>query len=68
LLSASAGEDVVRGRPSESSSGSAAEPFSEEALAAGVGLALLAGLVDDVEVTAAGDGSGSVVRMSWPVG
>ena len=44
------------------------EPFSEEALAAGVGLALLAGLVDDLEVTAAEDGSGSVVRMSWPVG
>jgi anti-sigma regulatory factor (Ser/Thr protein kinase) len=46
----------------------ATEPFSEEALAAGVGLALLAGLVDDVEVTPADDGSGSIVRMSWPVG
>jgi anti-sigma regulatory factor (Ser/Thr protein kinase) len=46
----------------------AADPFSEEALAAGVGLALLAGLVDDVEVIPAQDGNGSVVRMSWPVG
>ena len=46
----------------------ATEPFSEEALAAGVGLALLAGLVDDVEVIAVEDGSGSIVRMSWPVG
>jgi anti-sigma regulatory factor (Ser/Thr protein kinase) len=43
------------------------EAFSEEALAAGVGLALLAGLVDDVDVTALEDGSGSVVRMSWPI-
>jgi anti-sigma regulatory factor (Ser/Thr protein kinase) len=43
------------------------EAFPEEALAAGVGLALLAGLVDDVEVTEAGEGHGSVVRMSWPL-
>jgi len=43
------------------------EAFSEEALAAGVGLALLAGLVDDVDVTALEDGTGSVVRMSWPI-
>jgi anti-sigma regulatory factor (Ser/Thr protein kinase) len=43
------------------------EPFAEEAIAAGVGLALLAGLVDDVEVTPAENGVGSVVRMSWPV-
>ena len=40
--------------------------FSEEDLAVGVGLALLAGLVDDVTVKAAEDGSGTVVRMSWP--
>jgi anti-sigma regulatory factor (Ser/Thr protein kinase) len=44
------------------------EEFSEEALAAGVGLALLSGLVDDVEVAPVDDGTGSVVRMSWPVG
>jgi anti-sigma regulatory factor (Ser/Thr protein kinase) len=69
LLSASAGEELGRG--GSSGSGRLEEPteaFSEEALAAGVGLALLAGLVDDVEVAAAADGSGSVVRMSWPVG
>jgi anti-sigma regulatory factor (Ser/Thr protein kinase) len=46
----------------------ASEPFSEEALAAGVGLALLAWLVDDVEVIAVQDGRGSIVRMSWPIG
>ncbi len=41
--------------------------FSEEAVAAGVGLALLTGLVDDVSVTAAADGAGTVVAMSWPL-
>lgn len=41
--------------------------FSEEELAAGVGLALLAGLVDDLAVNPAEDGSGFVVRMSWPL-
>jgi anti-sigma regulatory factor (Ser/Thr protein kinase) len=66
LLSATTGEGS--GAPAvEPSNGPVPEPFSEEALAAGVGLALLAGLVEDVEVSAIGDGSGSVVRMSWPV-
>ena len=46
----------------------AAEPFAEEAIAAGVGLALLAGLVDDLQVLPASDGKGSIVRMSWPIG
>jgi anti-sigma regulatory factor (Ser/Thr protein kinase) len=40
---------------------------SEEEVAAGVGLALLTGLVDDVAVTAADDRDGTVVQMSWPV-
>jgi anti-sigma regulatory factor (Ser/Thr protein kinase) len=47
---------------------SASEPFAEEAIAAGVGLALLAGLVDDLQVGPAADGTGTVVRMSWPIG
>jgi anti-sigma regulatory factor (Ser/Thr protein kinase) len=70
LLHASAPAPASGGGPESASADAApgSEPFSEEALAAGVGLALLAGLVDDVEVTAAEDGSGSVVRMSWPVG
>jgi anti-sigma regulatory factor (Ser/Thr protein kinase) len=71
LLGAAASEEPGRSRGVEPLSGmlnEPSEPFSEEALAAGVGLALLAGLVDDVEVAAALDGTGSVVRMSWPVG
>ncbi|HEV2088643.1 MAG TPA: ATP-binding protein [Cryptosporangiaceae bacterium] len=42
--------------------------FSEEAVVAGVGLALLTGLVDDVSVTAAAEGVGTLVEMSWPLG
>jgi hypothetical protein len=32
-----------------------------------MGLALLAGLVDDLEVSALADGVGTEVRMSWPL-
>ncbi len=70
LLGAAASEEPGRGHSAEPLAGmlnEPAEPFSEEALAAGVGLALLAGLVDDVEVAPAADGKGSVVRMSWPI-
>jgi hypothetical protein len=35
-------------------------------LTAGVGLTLLTGLVKDLVVVAAADGSGTEVRMSWP--
>ncbi|GAA0263522.1 ATP-binding protein [Cryptosporangium japonicum] len=42
-----------------------AETESEEEVAAGVGLALLTGLVDDVTVTPATDRDGTVVRMTW---
>lgn len=45
-----------------------ADPMSEEAVAAGMGLALLAGLVDDLDVVTTGDGGGTEVRMSWPLG
>jgi anti-sigma regulatory factor (Ser/Thr protein kinase) len=48
--------------------GSGPESLSEEVLAARMGLALLAGLVDDLEVSTVGDGQGTEVRMSWPLG
>jgi anti-sigma regulatory factor (Ser/Thr protein kinase) len=41
--------------------------IAEDSIAAGVGLALLAGLVDDLEVVAAAHGGGTAVRMSWPL-
>lgn len=41
--------------------------LAEEAVAAKMGLALLAGLVDDLEVSALADGIGTEVRMSWPL-
>ncbi len=39
----------------------------EDAVTAGVGLALLTGLVHDLTVAAAPDGQGTEVRMSWPI-
>jgi anti-sigma regulatory factor (Ser/Thr protein kinase) len=44
----------------------APEAAAEEAVAAGMGLALLAGLVDDLVVRPAADGLGTEVSMSWP--
>jgi hypothetical protein len=41
--------------------------LAEEEVAAKMGLALLAGLVDDIEVSALADGIGTEVRMSWPL-
>lgn len=41
--------------------------LDEDLLTFGVGLALLTGLVSDLTVTAAPDGVGTEVRMSWPV-
>jgi anti-sigma regulatory factor (Ser/Thr protein kinase) len=38
----------------------------EDMLTAGVGLALLTGLVSDLAVVAASDGLGTEIRMSWP--
>jgi anti-sigma regulatory factor (Ser/Thr protein kinase) len=43
------------------------EALAEEAVAARMGLALLAGLVDDLEVSSVADGLGTEVSMSWPV-
>jgi anti-sigma regulatory factor (Ser/Thr protein kinase) len=42
-------------------------PVDEDELSAGVGLALLRGLVSDLAVAAAQGGKGTEVRMSWPV-
>jgi anti-sigma regulatory factor (Ser/Thr protein kinase) len=42
-------------------------PLNEEAVAARMGLALLAGLVDDLEVVRLVDGIGTEVSMSWPM-
>jgi anti-sigma regulatory factor (Ser/Thr protein kinase) len=42
-------------------------PVDEDAIMAGVGLALLRGLVSDLEVTPATQGRGTEVRMSWPI-
>ena len=39
----------------------------EDVLTAGVGLALLTGLVSDLAVSAASDGIGTEIRMSWPI-
>jgi anti-sigma regulatory factor (Ser/Thr protein kinase) len=44
----------------------AATETEEQMVAAGMGIAVLSGLVDDVEVGPAPDGPGTVVRMSWP--
>ncbi|GAA3448997.1 ATP-binding protein [Dactylosporangium matsuzakiense] len=41
--------------------------LAEEAVAARMGLALLAGLVDDLNVSELGEGIGTEVRMSWPL-
>jgi anti-sigma regulatory factor (Ser/Thr protein kinase) len=43
------------------------DSLTEEDVAERMGLALLAGLVDDIAVTAASDGDGTEVRMSWPL-
>ncbi|MET7420321.1 ATP-binding protein [Dactylosporangium sp. NPDC005555] len=41
--------------------------LAEEAVAARMGLALLAGLVDDLNVSELAEGVGTQVRMSWPL-
>ncbi len=44
------------------------DAISEEDVAVGMGLTLLAGLVDDVTVRPAAVGAGTEVEMSWPTG
>jgi anti-sigma regulatory factor (Ser/Thr protein kinase) len=41
-------------------------PVDEDLLTFGVGIALLTGLVSDLNVAEASDGAGTEVRMSWP--
>jgi anti-sigma regulatory factor (Ser/Thr protein kinase) len=43
------------------------ETLTEEDLAERMGLALLAGLVDDITVSPVSHGDGTKVRMSWPL-
>lgn len=52
---------------SPEATGPQAAQLAEEAVAAGVGLALLAGLVDDLEVGPTPDGTATMVQMSWPI-
>ena len=44
------------------------ESLTDEALTTGVGFALIAGLVDDLQVRPVENGPGTEVRMVWPVG
>ncbi|GAA4693260.1 ATP-binding protein [Phytohabitans rumicis] len=44
------------------------EALTDEALTVGVGFALLAGFVDDLQVRPVEVGIGTEVRMVWPVG
>jgi len=43
------------------------ESLTDEALTVGVGFALLAGFVEDLQVRPVAEGLGTEVRMSWPV-
>jgi anti-sigma regulatory factor (Ser/Thr protein kinase) len=43
------------------------ESLTDEALTTGVGFALLAGFVDDLQVRPVDEGVGTEVRMVWPV-
>jgi anti-sigma regulatory factor (Ser/Thr protein kinase) len=43
------------------------ESLTDEALTVGVGFALLAGFVEDLQVRPVDDGIGTEVRMIWPV-
>ncbi|SNT57380.1 Anti-sigma regulatory factor (Ser/Thr protein kinase) [Asanoa hainanensis] len=45
----------------------AKESLTDEALTVGVGFALLAGLVEDLQVRPVDEGIGTEVRMVWPV-
>jgi anti-sigma regulatory factor (Ser/Thr protein kinase) len=58
-----AGEVDVFGRTSDE-----IDALSEEDVAVGMGLTLLAGLVEDLSVRPAPQGVGTEVEMSWPTG
>jgi anti-sigma regulatory factor (Ser/Thr protein kinase) len=67
--------DVAQAAPGETTEAIMAQvviesgraPVDEDTLTAGVGIALLTGLVQDLAVTATADGAGTEIRMSWPV-
>ncbi|HEY0698848.1 MAG TPA: ATP-binding protein [Micromonospora sp.] len=44
------------------------ESLTDEALTVGVGFALLAGFVEDLQVRPVDEGIGTEVRMAWPLG
>lgn len=44
------------------------ESLTDEALTTGVGFALLAGFVEDLQVRPVDEGVGTEVRMVWPIG
>jgi hypothetical protein len=50
-----------------SGAGVPADGLSEEAVAAEMALALLTGLVEDLQVRPAAQGPGTEVRMTWPL-
>lgn len=58
-----AGIGLTKLRPNELANDS----LTDEALTTGVGFALLAGLVDDLQVMPAEEGAGTEVRMDWPL-
>lgn len=58
-----AGADLSALPPDELANGS----LTDEALTVGVGFALLAGVVEDLQVRPVEDGVGTEVRMAWPV-
>lgn len=61
------GEIVARATVAPSGEDTGRNVLDEEALTIGVGLALLGGLVADLAVVDASEGSGTEVRMSWPL-
>lgn len=58
-----AGEGLSALPPDELANGS----LTDEALTVGVGFALLAGVVEDLQVRPVEEGVGTEVRMAWPV-
>jgi anti-sigma regulatory factor (Ser/Thr protein kinase) len=59
--------EAVRDLPDPTEVGMAQDGLSEEAVAAGMALALLTGLVEELRVRPAAEGPGTEVQMSWPV-
>jgi anti-sigma regulatory factor (Ser/Thr protein kinase) len=68
LLGAPSGTAVLPGPESSNIDAADIDAINEEDVAVGMGLTLLAGLVDDVSVRPATVGVGTEVRMSWPTG